>query len=58
MEWCLPGSTRERRPQNSNAGMKKTEINNMECIDREEWRRNTKLKHQAQKDEGTQAKGI
>ena len=51
LEWCPPGRKRRRgkgRPRNSwmqevTTGMRGKEINNMEWIDREEWRRKTKL---------------
>ena len=42
-EWCPPGRRRKGRPQNSwmleiTTGMGQKEINNMEWVDREEWR--------------------
>ena len=51
--WCPPGRRGKGRPQNSEmqevtSGTRERGINNMEWIDREEWRR--KIKHKSQKD--------
>jgi hypothetical protein len=41
LEWCPPGRRRKGRLRNSwMHGMREKGINNMEWIDREEWRRN------------------
>ena len=48
LEWCPAGRRRKGRSQNSwmqkvTTGMRKKGINNMQWIDREEWRRKIKL---------------
>jgi hypothetical protein len=48
LEWCPPGR-RKGRPRNSwmqevTTGMREKGINNMEWVDREEWRIKIKLK--------------
>ena len=48
LEWCPPGRRKKGIPQKSwmqevAAGMREKGINNMEWIDREEWRRKIKL---------------
>ena len=47
-EWCLPGRRKKGRPRNSwmqdlITGMREKGIDNMEWIDREEWRSKIKL---------------
>ena len=49
LELCAPGRKRKGRPrylwmQEVTTGMREKGINNMELIDREEWRRKIKLK--------------
>ena len=49
LDWCPPGRRRKGRPRHSwmqevTSGMREKGINNMKWVDREEWRRKTKLK--------------
>ena len=49
LEWCPLGKRRKGRPRKSwmqgvTTGMREKGINNMEWVDREEWRRKIKLK--------------
>ena len=48
LEWCAAGRIRQGRPRNSwmqevTTGMREKVINNMEWVDRVEWRRKIKL---------------
>ena len=47
-EWCPPGIRRKGRPRNLwmqdvTTGMRENGYNNVEWVDREEWRRKIKL---------------